>query len=493
MHAFVAHLVALFRLPPSWLLFTVGFYGFVLFGAFEADDAWRNSLYKRLYNPGNLRPWWYVLAEQIAEELRSGFRYRPAQIIHNHLTNYFLLASLRTAVGYYFAANIAVTAVFFGVLSSRVGKNAAETTTILAVSLQAYRYDAINPHYCFMGVVQCYLMLVLLHWHYLWKGRSLGAYTSFTLGLLFFEYTVALLPFTIAYAWKRRDILFGAACAATTVAYAGVYLVHFDGGVGDYKPAFDVADAARTYLLQLCGVLPHGLLPEDRTFRFYRTVWLFFGLQGSIAFMLLGTLAGIVIFKIVRIAPVGQWVRFKDAYALALCLCAVLFAPLAFTGKFHMLVGWGSPYIPVYWQYFGVAIVLAPMCGRHRHLLALPIAIVCAANTFGNYASAMLNQEMNRPRRILERELDFGLLDDLPQHMRLAVVVSGSKPRLQRFYRRGNYLTEEFFQAYSGRRYIPINLRQSVHAPFAPPATMQRADALVIIDLLGNAAHLRRR
>jgi len=124
------------RFPPFWLLFTIGFYGFVCFGAFEADDAWRNSLSTRLYNPNGQLSWWTVIASQIASELRDGFRYRPAQVIQNHLANYFFLSSLHVAMGYYFVLNILVAVAFHVTIAEKVQKRAAAFATVLGVSLQ---------------------------------------------------------------------------------------------------------------------------------------------------------------------------------------------------------------------------------------------------------------------------------------------------------------------------------------------------------------------
>lgn len=461
-------------------------------GAFEADDAWRNSLYTHLSNPNGNLPWWTVLADQIASELRDGFRYRPAQVIQNHLANYFFLSSLHLAMGYYFVLNISVAIVFYVTMSDKFPKHVAAFITVLGVSLQSYRYDAMNPYYCFMGVVQCYLILVLLHWHYLWKGRSVGAYASFALSLLFFEYTVTLIPFTFAYAWARRNFSLIIGCLATTVAYGAVYLLYFRGGAGDYRPAFDITEAIQTYVLQFSGIVPHGLLPENRTLRQHNATFLFFGSLGVFALTSIGLIGGILFCQAMKMPPARTTRNHSHTYALALCLAATLSAPLMLTEKFHTLITWGAPYIPVYWQYFGAAIILGPLCLKYRRYTMLPLALLCAVNIYGNYATAMLNREMNRPRRILERHLGRGLLSGLPQGQRLAVVVNASDPQLQRFYHKGNYLTEDFIRAYSGRHLTPVNLARSVHAPFAPPAGKVQPEIIVIVDLSSDSATLRR-
>ena len=269
------------------------------------------------------------------------------------------------------------------------------------------------------------------------------------------------------------------------------YLAGFNGGGGDYRAAFDPAEAINTYLLQLTGILPHNLFPEERNFRLYANFVRLFG-----ATALIGPISGAAACAAAVFVSLKNLLGRAERQIPRVCvwcgvfLTALFFAPLAVSAKHQAEITWGAPYLPVYLQFFGAAILLLPALQRVPRLGAAAVALVCFFNTAANLAAAGLNLETNRPRRILEEAFEGGLLDQAPKRAFLAARVTGCPPDSARFYNRGNFFTDEFIRAYSGRDLRAAQVKASIHAPFGP--RLDAAPCEIWVDLRHNRARLEK-
>jgi len=143
--------------------------------------------------------------------------------------------------------------------------------------------------------------------------------------------------------------------------------------------------------------------------------------------------------------------RIREISIIALCLIFITPAFIAISSKYQHELTWGTGYLPVYYSYFGVALIVTAsfsLVTERFARLRLPLAMVMASFITANFlvnhnVIEKMDQIFVEPRRSLEQALKGGLLDDLHDGDYLNV----ADPAYQ-FMNRG------FFYHYSGKKVI---------------------------------------
>lgn len=300
------------------------------------------------------------------------------------------------------------------------------------------RWDPITS---FGPLNQFVLLLVLTAWlslqNYFVTGRRyfMGmALVAQFLALCTYEVAMAVLPGMQAIALmhrtakpieSRRAILF-------SMIVAGVYLLIYLGFSMMKTSVYDGIHIEQhsfvsTFVAQLASSFPFAFIKNKFLSISYARggVWLFF----------LGYfLAAIASFAFKRHdIPKGMHhERVWIVWALAACLLFVPSLLVALSGKYQRVVTYGDPYILVYLQYWGAAIVMA--LGLQRFLTAVRqsrrwvvgvaalVALVSALTSSANFVRIKtMNGNYLEPRAVMERLIERGFLDSLPQNPNLVV------------------------------------------------------------------------
>jgi len=141
--------------------------------------------------------------------------------------------------------------------------------------------------------------------------------------------------------------------------------------------------------------------------------------------------------------------RIRELSIIALCFIFIPPVFVAISNKYQGELRWGLGYLPVYYAYFGVALVLsasatwvADRFTTLRLLIVIVVAILVTANFLVNRnVIDKIDQLFVEPRKSLEQALESGLLDDL--HDGDYLTVEGPA-----------YLNRGFFYHYSGKKVI---------------------------------------
>ncbi len=113
--------------------------------------------------------------------------------------------------------------------------------------------------------------------------------------------------------------------------------------------------------------------------------------------------------------------KMKETFIIALCLLFITPIFIAISSKYQLELTWGTGYIPVYYSYFGVALVLAAVFSwgiKHLVSLQLPIVMIIAILITANFlVNRNVIDKMDtifvEPQKSLAQALESGLLDEL--------------------------------------------------------------------------------
>jgi hypothetical protein len=189
-----------------------------------------------------------------------------------------------------------------------------------------------------------------------------------------------------------------------------------------YAIKSDIAGIADTFAKQAIAALPCSSAALDHTVPLasvfsWNTFAHYFAVLG-LAALLFGLLAG----RLIRRAREGG-LGLRGWAALGLLLAVLPIPMLSLASKYQGAFDYGFGYLPVYIEYFGVALLMAvgvAAFGRlgwrlPAGLLALAVALPCAAFTVFDYAGNIevvhtLSVPILHPRCEVEEVLDAGLL-----------------------------------------------------------------------------------
>ncbi len=141
----------------------------------------------------------------------------------------------------------------------------------------------------------------------------------------------------------------------------------------------------------------------------------------------------------------------KETFIIALCLLFITPVFIAISSKYQLSLPWGTGHVPVYYSYFGVALVLCSLFSwftKRFVSMRLPIVILVAVLITANFlvncnVVNKMDNIFDEPRSTLAKALESGLIDDLHDGDYLNV---GEQL--------GGFMTPGFFYRYSEKKLI---------------------------------------
>jgi hypothetical protein len=300
------------------------------------------------------------------------------------------------------------------------------------------------------------------------RGARVAGTAAYALALLTYEVALVFLPLALAVAWARargrglRERLADSArriagplavTAAYFAAVAALKLWHVAPGTYSGTRLALKGKSALAYLWQFSGAVPLSYPVFGRSGIYTGNTLLE---PPWISFKTAALIAGLaaLVYAVLRLPTTD---RTKDRRArgaiLGVGLVLAFVPPLfvALSARYQQEIGRpGHAYLPVYFSYFGLALLIARALARRatawgRASLTLVSAAVATGLALGFTTNGLAVEKMNRewkyPRLALEKALRAGLVQDLPEG---AVLLFGREYHY--------YFTSESVQAITGRK-----------------------------------------
>jgi hypothetical protein len=385
----------------------------------------------------------------------------------------------------YKAIQIALTLIAslsVAVLLRSLGLSIARTAAVLLVATVAFQLrignDAIMAYTGLMQsvVIETALSLACLQ-RFLRTGSRValaGSVALFALVCLTYESAYPLVAFHVLLAlyarwpqWRRALLTVAPqiAIAVAFIAIASYGRAHAPlGRSGPYAVNFDPGVALKTLGEQLFAGLPLSYVakaPGDLPFLPHRDLVT----AMSPAALLVGVvIAGGALLLRARDRPVPAAAGWRPLTPVAgmvggLLLWLAAAGPIALAHRYQVELRWGNGHLPVFIEYYGVALMLVSgavwvldrraLAPGPRTALAVAAAAtlgLAAAVTYGANVKVVDSMHAGRDtRRLFERSLQAGLLDAVPDG---ANVQDGGAP--------ASWVLVAFYYQHAKRRFAPI-------------------------------------
>jgi hypothetical protein len=391
--------------------------------AFSEIKAW-------MFRQGRINPLIHILRQASFWVFRDLFWYKTALV-----------------------AAVLVNLYIFYRLLKRLGASAdlAALCCFLAVTLIQFRVFE-DPVYSFNGLMQWLFLGTLLSlgtFHRYLKSGQLGwlavSFLLYLLTALTYEMTYlfwilhAGLFFTTRGPWKRGAAVVPFAAVAVLLTLASLWLRPASSPSQPYSMNLDVRVVVETSLKQITGAWPgsYPLLFPKSSVPVLHDIFTWKTLGAHPVVLAFGFAAAAILMVGVVRRGSGEATQWRRLLVLGLLL-AVLPVPLiAVARKYQNVLIYGIAYLPVYIEYFGVALLFASgfsFLARYVRPGGAPaIALVGAASLLcacvavvhsevNNRVVAFLREPYLMPRQEVEELLERGrFLEDVPAGATLVV------------------------------------------------------------------------
>ncbi|MBZ0097402.1 MAG: hypothetical protein K8H75_18790 [Sulfuricella sp.] len=427
-------------LVSPWLALVLALVPYAYSG-FYFDDVFNSSV--KGWSIFNGQSVWQLVIQQLRVWLLENGRFFPLAII----TGYPIWEINDTLVKYrimHLAFILANAFVLYRLLVGLTQNRWLPSLVLLCVPMVFQFNPRWDPITSFGPLNQLVLLLVLAAWLFLQNFFSTGrrhfmvmALLTQFLALCTYEVALVVLPgmLAIALAYRtakpiesRRAILLSMAVASVyLLIYLAFSMLRTSVYDGVYIEKYSIIP---TFAAQFASAFPLAFLHNNLLQISYP--------KGGVLVFFLGyflTAAAAVALKKYDISKEKYSSRREHEWiiwALAACLMLVPSLLVAISGRYQRIVTYGDPYIIVYMQYWGVAIVMALGLQRLLQAAALRrgwvvgvvvlVALVSAITSSANLGRIKdVNGDFLEPRVRMERLIEQGFLDSLPPNSNLVV------------------------------------------------------------------------
>lgn len=276
-----------------------------------------------------------------------------------------------------------------------------------------------------LGIAITLALILLLKWFRTGFSRYLIASSAIaTLSLLFYEINIIYAPIAVASVFaathtRRVKSLLIIIIPVAIFISVDLYIRHHAASIysGSSLGSLDLIPV--TYAKEIGATLPGSFYMFRGRFS-YPVSKLFLDFEASrVAWIALG-LASILYIRLAR-QQHREFSRIGNGVVLISAAFIILPAALiAISAKYQVELAWGQSHLPVYYQYFGLALLLALASENLSHSKAFPAQILIgllfsvyvASNWLINMHEVdVLNQVFSEPRNSLVSALKSGLFD----------------------------------------------------------------------------------
>lgn len=280
--------------------------------------------------------------------------------------------------------------------------------------------------YQVLGLMITFAMIFLVKWRQTDNvGYLLASTLVVTFSLSFYELNVIYVPIALTMIYlapnpRRLRNLIIVIVPFLLFALAELYVKHHASGSYPGSEFGSVLVAPLTYIQQLIATLPGSayLLRLHHHYSFKQLFLDFLTNKTAWMIIILYFISYIFLAKQIKKQSIKTLSRGVIMTAAAFILLPA--ALIAISARYQAEVTWGNGYLPVYYQYFGLAFLSMVILERflHKHSqsalikLGLALAIGAALNwTVNMYRVKCVDTEIAEPRNSLVLAMKSGLLD----------------------------------------------------------------------------------